>query len=346
MDFEKRKELVLRNTEEIVTEDELDEILETRENPRTYIGYAPTGMMHIGHFATIRKVADFVDAGLDFKFLIADVHAELDVEKTPRELVDARSKYYKEGMKAMVDASGIDPHKVDFVLGSDYQHDREYQKGYMHLMENTTVRRAKRAASEVVRHKEGSMKASGVLYSFLQIMDCVALDVDIAYAGTDQRRIYMLGRETLPKIGEDKITTLLSPLLSGLSGGKMSASDEKSRVSIHDSDDEIKEKIKDAFCPEAEKKNNGVLEYLKYLVFPILDKEGEDFLIERPEKYGGDTSYSSYQELEKDYLDGKIHPQDLKKATGKYICKLIRPIRERFEGKELMEKAYPEEFGE
>lgn len=341
MDSERRKELVLKNTDEIVTEEELDEILKTKDNPTSYIGYAPTGMMHIGHFATVRKVADFVKAGLDFKFLIADVHAELDVEKTPRELVDARSKYYEEGIKAMIETSGIDPGKVDFVQGSDYQHDKEYQKGYMHLMENATVGRARRAASEVVRHKEGSMRASGVLYSFLQIMDCVALDVDIAYAGTDQRRIYMLGRETLPRIGEEKITTLLSPLLSGLSGGKMSASEKKSRVSIHDSEKEVKEKIDGAYCPEAQKKNNGVLEYLKYLVFPILNKEDKDFLIEIPEKYGEDVTYSSYQELEMDYLDKEIHPQDLKNAAAEYIYKLIRPIGGRFEDTELLKKAYP-----
>lgn len=345
MDPEERKELVLRNTEEIVTEEELDEILETKDSPTSYVGYAPTGMMHIGHFTTIRKIADLVEAGFDFTFLIADIHAELDVEKTPIDLVKARAKYYEEAIKAMVEASGIEPEKVDFVRGSSFQHEKEYQKGYMHLMENATVTRAKRAASEVVRHGEGSMRASGVLYPFMQIMDCVALDIDVAYAGNDQRRIYMLGRETLPDIGEEKVTTLLSPLLSGLSGGKMSASDKSSKVGIHDSEKVIKEKIEDAYCPEAEEKDNGVLEYLKYLIFPILELRCQDFEIERPDKYGGDVSYSDYGELRDDYLDGEIHPQDLKKAAGKYIAKALEPVRNHFKGKEdLLKKAYPDEY--
>lgn len=342
MDTAKRKELVLRKIGEAVTEDEIEHILETKRRPTSYIGYACTGIMHIGHLTTVRKVADFVNANMNFKFLIADIHAELDIEKTPLELIDARAKYYEEALKAMVKASDIKENDVEFVKGSDFQHDKKYQKGYMRLMENSTVNRANRASSEVVRHNEG-MKASGILYPFMQIMDCVSLDVDISYSGLDQRRIYMLGRETLPKIGEDKISCIFGPLLSGLSGGKMSASDPSSKIGLHDSKETVKNKINKAYCPQAEKKDNGVLQYLEYLVFPIL--EGNAFVIERPEKYGGDVRYVDYKKLENDYLDGEIHPQDLKKATARYVNDVISDIRDHFSNKkDLLRKAYPEEY--
>lgn len=342
MDFAERKELVLRNTEEIVTEDELDEILQEKDKPVAYIGYAPTGMLHIGHFATIRKIADFLKAGFKFKVLIADVHAELDVEKTPLDLVRARSEVYEEGIKGMIEAGGVDFKDVEFIRGSSYQHGKEYQKGYMHLMENATLNRAQRASSEVVRHEEG-MKASGILYPFLQIMDCVALDVDVAYSGTDQRRIYMLGRETLPDIGEKKPTCIFFPLLGGLSGGKMSASDSKSKVNITDSEEEIKDKMDKAYCPEGEIKDNNVLGYARYLIFPVLRDKGEKFVISRPEKYGGDVSYENYKELEKDFLSGELHPQDLKESMAESLFEILKPVRERFEGREdLLKRSYPE----
>lgn len=345
MELDERKELVTRLTEEVVTDEELDEILQEKEKPTAYIGYAPTGMPHIGHFATLRKVADFVNAGFEFKVLVADVHAELDVEKTPLSLVEARSKVYEKAIKEMIRQSGIDLEDVEFVRGSSYQHDKEYQKGYMHLMENATVNRAERASSEVVRHEDG-MKSSGILYPFLQIMDCVALDVDIAYAGTDQRRIYMLGRETLPKIGEEKVTTVLYPLLGGLQGGKMSASSEKSKLGVTDDEEEIEEKIMDAYCPQGEVEDNNVLGYLKYLIFPILEDRGRSFEIQRPDKYGGNISYGSYEEVEGDFVSGELHPQDLKQGVSEVLKEIIRPVRkELLKNKELLKEAFPEEFG-
>jgi tyrosyl-tRNA synthetase len=341
---DERKELVLRNTAEVITDDELDDVIR-KDDPVAYIGYAPTGMMHIGHFTTIRKIADFVNAGFTFKILIADVHAELDVEKTPLDLVDARSTYYRKAIEGMLDAAGVED-GVEFVLGSDYQHETEYQKGYMHQMENATVTRAQRSVNEVVRHEE-SMKASGILYTFMQIQDTVALDVDVAYAGLDQRRIYMLGREVLPRTGEDKPTCVFAPLLSGLTGGKMSASDAQSKISIHDDEGAVKKKIGDAYCPSGEVEDNGVLEYARYLVFPLLEVRDEPFTIERPDEYGGDVSFDSYDELEQQYVEGEIHPQDLKNAVAASISRFLQPIQDRFEGEdELLRTAYPDEYGE
>lgn len=343
---EDRKELITRNTAEIIKDEELDEILD-RDDPTAYIGYAPTGMMHIGHFTTVRKIADFIDAGFDFKFLIADIHAELDIEKSPRELVDARSEYYEKAIKGMLNASGIDGDEIEFVMGSDFQHDAEYQKGYMKIMEEATVNRMQRSVNEVVRNNEG-MKASGLLYSAMQIMDCAeaGLDIDVAYGGRDQRRIYMLGREVLPDIGEDKPACVFAPLLAGLTGGKMSASDESSKISIHDSPEEIEDKINDAYCPQGEAEENGVLEYTEYLIFPILEKKGENFVVERPEEYGGNLTYESYQELEEDFVEEDLHPQDLKNAVGDHLADILEPVRESFENEEeLLETAYPEEYG-
>ncbi len=343
MDVDERKELVERHMAEVVTEEELEDLV-ARDDPSAYIGYAPTGMMHIGHFTTVRKIADFVEAGFTFKFLIADIHAELDVEKSPLDLVPARSEYYETAIRGMLDASGIDPDEVEFVYGSDYQHDADYQKGYMRIMENTTVNRAKRAVNEVVRHDE-SMKSSGLLYAAMQIMDCAGLDIDVAYAGTDQRRIYMLGREALPDIGEDKPTCVFAPLLSGLTGGKMSASKEASKISIHDDQETVRDKIDEAYAPAGEVEDNGVLEYVRYLVFPILEQRGDPFVVERPDEYGGTVEFDDYEELEQAYVAEDLHPADLKEAAAGYIADILQPVQERFAGEEeLLRTAYPDEY--
>jgi len=100
----------------------------------------------------------------------------------------------------------------------------------------------------------------------------------------------MLAREILPNHGSEAPICIFAPLLSGLSGGKMSASDESSKVNLNDSPEDVVDKIQEAYCPMGEVEGNGVLEYLEYLVFPVLAERGEEFVVERPDEYGGDPS--------------------------------------------------------
>jgi len=343
MDTAERFDLATRNTAEVVEESELEALLADGE-PSAYIGYAPTGEMHIGHFTTMRKLADFLGAGIEVTVLIADLHAHLDDNKSPFDLLEARSAYYEETIEAMIEAAGADSSDVTFVRGSDFELDEDYSLELLRMAAETTISRAQRAASEVVRESD-SPKLGGLLYPLMQTLDVDALDADIAYGGIDQRGIYMLSREILADHGGEAPVCMFAPLLSGLSGGKMSASDESSKVNLTDSREAVVEKLEAAYCPAGEREDNGVLEYLEYLVFPILDERGEDFEIERPEEYGGDLTYESYADLEADFCSGDLHPADLKPAAGAYISEVIAPIRERLTAQpDLLAEAYPESY--
>ena len=340
MDAQRRYDLVTRYTEEVVTDEELETLLE--DSPTAYIGYAPTGEMHIGHFTTMRKLADFLQADVDVTVLIADLHAHLDSEKSPWDLLDARSEYYEEAIRGMIEATGADPTQIEFVRGREFQLDEEYTMDMYRMAAETTVARAQRAGSEVVRESD-SPNLGGLIYSLMQSLDVKALDADIAYGGIDQRGIYMLGRELLPEHGHDAPVCLFAPLLSGLSGGKMSASEESSKVSLTDSPEAVEEKINDAYCPMGEVEDNGVLEYMKYLVFPVLDERGEDFVVERPEEYGGNLVYESYDKMEEEFVAEDLHPADLKGSAARAISEVIDPVRERLSDQpDLLADAYPE----
>ena len=341
MDTAERTRLVTRYTEEVVTEEELEALL-AADDPSVYIGYAPTGEMHIGHFTTIRKLADFQRAGLDVTVLVADLHAHLDSEKSPWDLLDARSEYYEAAIRAMLDAAGGDDEAVEFVRGTEFQLDEEYTLDMYRMAAETTVARAQRAGSEVVRESD-SPNLGGLIYSLMQSLDVKALDADIAYGGIDQRGIYMLGRELLPDHGGRAPVCLFAPLLSGLSGGKMSASEASSKVNLTDDDAAVAEKIEGAYCPQGEVADNGVLEYLQYLVFPVLEERGEPFVIERPEEYGGNVTVEEYDALKKRYVAGDLHPADLKPAAAAYISEVVAPVRDRLTDRpELLAEAYPD----
>ncbi|SFS06202.1 tyrosyl-tRNA synthetase [Halomicrobium zhouii] len=346
MDTAERFDLATRYTQEVVTEEELETLFADEDEPTAYIGYAPTGEMHIGHFTTMRKLADFLQAGVDVTVLIADLHAHLDDEKSPFDLLDARSAYYQEAIEGMIEAAGADPADISFVRGTDYQLDEEYTLEMYRMAAETTLARSQRAGSEVVREAE-SPNLGGLLYPLMQALDVDALDADIAYGGVDQRGIYMLAREILPDHGGEAPICIFAPLLSGLSGGKMSASDESSKVNLNDSPDDVVDKIQEAYCPMGEVEDNGVLEYLEYLVFPVLDERGEEFVVERPDEYGGDLVYGTYQDLEDDFVSEELHPADLKPAAGEYISEVIDPVRERLDAQpDLLAEAYPEKYAD
>lgn len=80
---------------------------------------------------------------------------------------------------------------------------------------------------------------------------------------------------------------------------------------------------------------------------PILNlKHGsQSFTIKRPEKYGGNTVYESYQELEDAFASAELHPGDLKKAAADILNELLDPIRETFSNDpdlvKLTNDAYP-----
>ncbi|MAE13630.1 tyrosine--tRNA ligase [Candidatus Woesearchaeota archaeon] len=335
---EEKLELIKRNTLEVVQEDELLQLIKEKEHPVAYIGYAPTGQLHIGHFFPLMKVKDFIEAGFKFTFLIADLHAFLDDMKCPWNLLQHRTEYYKKATMAMLKAVGVDTTNITFVQGSTFQLKKEYQLDTLHLCGEVTVNRSKRAASEVVRFKEDP-KLGGFVYPLMQILDPIYLNADVSYGGVDQRGIYMLGRELLPKLKGRTLLSVFTPLLPGLSGGKMSASDASSKIGILESEEEVLKKAKKAFCEEGVVEENGVLVFFKHVLFPL---KKETITIERPEKFGGNLTYDSYEALEKDFAEKKLHPMDLKACLAKEVNILLQPVRKAFEGSDVVKKAYPE----
>jgi tyrosyl-tRNA synthetase len=160
----------------------------------------------------------------------------------------------------------------------------------------------------------------------------------------------MLVREIFPKMKWKVPVAVHHKLLPGLSKpadtsdskilGKMSKSDPNSGVFIHNTDDEIKKKISKAWCEEANTQNNPLLEVAKTIIF----HEFNEMNFERPEKFGGNISYTNYNQLETDFAEEKLHPGDLKQTVGSYLVKIISPIREKLnlseELSETIKKSY------
>jgi len=340
MDPSRAFALLKKNTEEIVEEKELMQLLENNKIISAYWGTAPTGRVHIGYLIPLSKIADFLIAGINIKILLADIHAHLDDQKSPFDVLDYRTEYYKQIVIGLLEGLGVNTSKLQFVRGTDFELTERYSLDLLKFASIITFNRAKRAGAEVVRQKEDP-KLGGFLYPLLQSLDVPHLDCEIAFGGIDQRGIYMLSREFLPKLGYKKPICIFSPLLPGLTGGKMSASDETSKIDCLDGKKVVKKKMNKAYCPDKQVEDNGVLAFVKTVIFPYLERKDVEFLIDRPEKFGGSQRYGSYEQLEKAFVEGELHPLDLKMGMAKYLNTILDPVRKLFEERsELLKKAY------
>lgn len=311
-----RLELIRRNVQEIVTEEELEELLNKKEAPRAYVGYEPSGKIHMGHVLTVNKLMDLQKAGFKITVLLADVHAYMNKKGTLEEV-----KKIADYNRRCFIALGLDEKQTDFVYGSTFQLGPEYMLNVLKLSRAVTLNRAKRSMDEVGRAMDDPM-VSQMVYPLMQAIDIAMLGVDVAVGGIDQRKIHMLARENLKSLGFEVPICIHTPILLGLDGTKM-ASSKENYISVDDTEEEIYRKFKKAFCKVGDVEENPILALFRYHIFPRY----ETIVIERPEKFGGNLTYHSYAEMESDFVEEKVHPMDLKNSAAKYINEILDPVR-------------------
>ncbi len=323
---------ITQNSQEVVTAEELKAVL-SKDKPKAYIGFEPSGTVHLGWKICSNKIKDFLELGFDFTILLADWHAYIndklsgDIEK-----IKLCGKYMEDCFAAM----GIEKGKVKYVYASDYIGDPKYWELVLKVSKATSVARVKRAMDIMGRSEDEAEKdLSKLFYPAMQVSDIFYLDLDVAYGGMDQRHAHMLARDVSKKLNVKAPVAIHTPLLTGLKSGsrmdpaevKMSKSKPDSMISIHDEEGVVKKKISKAYCPEGQVEGNPILEMCKFVIFPEL--KDEKFIIERPEKFGGNLKFKSYLELEAQYVS-ELHPLDLKNATAKYVNQILEPIRDYF----------------
>ena len=348
MDITEKVDLIQRPpTEEIVTQEELIELFKTNSSPNHYIGLEISGFLHLGSLiSTGFKINDFVKAGVKCKIFLADWHTLInDKLGGDWETIAKVSKYYQDAFKLVCPDAEI-------ILGSKlYEEKTEYWSNLVKFTKHMSIARTMRTLTIMGRSEDDKkIDVAKLLYPAMQAVDIHSLDVDIAHAGMDQRKIHMLVREIFPKMKWKVPVAVHHKLLPGLTKpagssddkilGKMSKSDPNSGIFVHNTDDEIKKKISKAWCEEANIENNPLLEISRTIIF----HEFDEMKVERPEKFGGNVSYTNYNQLEKDFEEKKLHPGDLKQTVGNYLVKVISPIRENLNLNEELSEAIKKSF--
>lgn len=361
MSPDEKIKLIKRNLEEVLTEEELKKLVESETPLKHYIGYEISGKLHIGHFFTLMKVKDLQDAGADTIIWMADLHSAINdkLDGNLETISRLAREYFQETMKILFKTIGGDPEKLDFKLTSEtYAQNPSIWQTLLEIGKNTSLSRVMRSITIMGREEQEGIDSAKIMYPLMQAADIFLLQVNIAQAGLDQRKVHVIALDSAHQVKTNAIkdkngkqikpVAIHTPILLGLTAPqdisteglsedeiamktKMSKSKADSGVSVHDDPEHIKNKINQAFAPEGVVENNPILNWTKHLIFYDSDSKLE---IKRDEKFGGDKTYNSYEDLEKDYADKKLHPMDLKNAVAEWLINKLEPVRNAFENTE------------
>lgn len=350
MDVETKISVMKSFSAEIITQDELKQLFETNDHPLAYDGFEPSGLAPI-HFGLLRAktIKKMLGIGVKFNLYVADYFAFIN-KKMGGDLEEIRTvgKYFVEVWKA----AGIDTNKINIIWAKDLMDDFSYWDRFMKVGKAFSLDRAKRAITIMGRAEGDALDTSQIFYPPMQVTDIFQMDVDICQLGIDQRKANILAREVAQKYKWKVPVVVSHPYLLGLKGApqglnekdeaelmayKMSKSDPKSAIYVHDTCEEIKAKVNSAYCPEKIIEGNPMFSYLEMI---ILDDKSKPITIDRPQKFGGPIESKDYNELVKLYESGKIHPTDLKAHVATELDKLIKPVREHFENNAHAKELY------
>ncbi|MGQ0795107.1 MAG: tyrosine--tRNA ligase [Nitrosopumilaceae archaeon] len=343
MDITEKIALVTRDpTEEVVTSEELTNLFQTNSHPKHYIGLEISGFLHLGSLIlTGFKINDLIKAGVKCSVFLADWHTFINDKLGGNlETIKKVSDYYADAFRLLCPG-------IEILQGSKlYESRRDYWSELIQFAKHMSLSRAMRTLTIMGRTEKDKLDLAQMLYAPMQAVDIHTMDLDIVHSGMDQRKIHMLVREIFPKMKWKVPVAIHHRLLPGLAEpelelgedemivGKMSKSKPSSGIFIHDSDDEIRSKVKKAWCPEGIVENNPLLAISRNIIFHEFSKA----LIERPEKFGGNVTYTNYSQLELDFSQKKLHPTDLKSMVETYLINIISPLRDKINLKaELLE---------
>ena len=337
LSLDERVNLCLSIGEECIQPEELRRLLDKKPNPVAYDGFEPSGRMHIAQgVMKCLNVNKLTKSGVTFKFWIADWFAQMnnkmggDIKK-----IQKVGMYMVEVWKAV----GMDLSKVEFIWSSEEINRRahEYWPLVLDIARKNSLGRIIRCSQIMGRSESDDLAASQIFYPVMQCADIFFLGADICQLGMDQRKVNMLAREYCDDIKRKNKPIILShKMLAGLKEGqeKMSKSDPNSAIFMEDSEKDVQSKIKKAYCPPGVVEKNPCLEYIKHVIFPWC----EEFKLYRKSDEEPETGklevYESYERFEKEYVEEKIHPGDLKPSLSKHLNAILQPVRDHFENDE------------
>lgn len=296
-DKEAINELLTRGVNEVIDRKHLEQQLFSGKQLRVKLGIDPTSPnLHIGRSVTLLKLRDFQKLGHQVVFIVGDFTGVIgdtsDKESERKMLEDAE---IAKNMKTYVEQAA----KILDIEKAEVQHNSSWLKklGFAEIGRLANYfSLAEFIARENIskRLKEGSrISLRELLYPLMQGYDSVAVKSDVELGGTDQRFNLLAGRELQKHYGQESQDIVMTNLVLGTDGRKMSSS-WGNTINLTDEPNEMFGKVMSV-------PDNLIITYFEHCTrLPM----------EQVEKY------------DKELKAGKTNPRDIKMALASELVKM------------------------
>lgn len=225
---QKIEELLSRGVAEVIDREHLKARLLAGEKLRVKLGIDPTSPnIHLGRSIPLLKLRDFQDLDCQVVFIVGDFTGvigdtsdkESERPMLTREQVEGNMKNYLEQAFKILDREKTETH-----YNSEWL-DKIHLNQLGVLADQFSI--AEFIARENVRKRldEGKrVSLRELLYPLMQGYDSVMVDADVELGGTDQRFNLLAGRRLQPVFGQKPQDILMTNLILGTDGRKMSSS--------------------------------------------------------------------------------------------------------------------------
>ncbi len=221
-------ELLSRGVAEVIGGDRIRERLLAGEPLRVKLGIDPTSPnVHLGRSVVLLKLRDFQELGCEIVFIVGNftgLIGDTSDKDAERPMLDAATVEYNMGSYFDQAAKLLDMDRVERHFNAEWLR----ELGYLEIGEQADAFSLHEfIARENIRKRLDAGKRVSlreVLYPLMQGYDSVQVRADVEIGGTDQRFNILAGRTLQARYDQTPQDVLLTDLIPGIDGRKMSSS--------------------------------------------------------------------------------------------------------------------------
>ncbi|HEX6219811.1 MAG TPA: tyrosine--tRNA ligase [Acidimicrobiia bacterium] len=236
-------ERILRHTDQVVPEKELETKLALDRPLRVKLGLDPTApSVTLGWAVVLRKLREFQELGHTAVLIVGDFTAQVgdpsERAETRRRLSAAEVNDYAENLltqfgKVLLD-DNLEIRRNSEWLGSMSMPD------VLELTSAATVAQMMERADFAKRYDDGTpISVMEFMYPLLQGYDSVAVKADVELGGSDQLWNLMMGRVVQERYGMEPQVALTMPILVGLDGSRRMGQSLGNYIGVDESPSEM-----------------------------------------------------------------------------------------------------------
>jgi len=221
-------ELLQRGVAEVISRVSLEAKLKNGRPLRVKLGIDPTSPnLHLGRSIPLLKLRQFQQLGHQAIFIIGDATAEIgDASDKDSERPMLSPEQVRQNLKTYIEQAGkiIDIKKATILKNSKWLKNFGLTEIYK-LAGASSVNDFLNRENVKKRMQAGKrVSVREMIYPLMQAYDSIQVKADVELGGTDQRFNLLTGRQLQPLYGQAPQDLLLTDLIEGTDGRKMSSS--------------------------------------------------------------------------------------------------------------------------